>query len=121
MTPAVAGSAGKAVVLKTPSQVSVTVKNGAGVAGLAAQAASILKAKGFKVPTTGNASQSVYKQTLVIYKTDASLAQLVASYLAPGTKVVQGRGMYSFKTDVLVVVGKDWDASKIPAVPVTTP
>ena len=120
VTPPVAGSAGKVVVVKTPAQVSVTIKNGAGVAGLAAQAASALKAKGFKVPTTGNASQSTYKQTLVIYKTDASLAQLVASYLPPGTKVVQGGGKYSFKTDVLVVLGKDWDASRVPAVPITT-
>ena len=105
---------------KKPSQVTVTVRNGAGFAGAATQAGSILKAQGFKVPTVGNANQNVYNQTLVVYKTDIGLAQLVAGYLPPNAKIVQSRGLYSFKTSVLVIVGKDWDISKVPAAPIQT-
>ena len=38
----------------------------------------------------------------------------------PGTKIVQNRGLYSSPTEILVVTGKDWDISQIPAAPVTT-
>ena len=38
----------------------------------------------------------------------------------PGTKVVESRGMYSYPSEFMVVVGKDWDANKIPVAPVST-
>jgi polyisoprenyl-teichoic acid--peptidoglycan teichoic acid transferase len=115
-----AAKSGSKASSKKPSQVTVTVRNGAGFAGAASQAGSILKAQGFRVPTVGNANQNVYNQTLVIYKTDIRLAQLVAGYLPPNTKIVQSRGLYSFKTSVLVIVGKDWDIAKVPAAPIQT-
>ena len=105
---------------KQPSSVSVTVRNGSGTSGVANQAATILKAKGFKIKDVGNAGQNVYKKTLVIYKTNTAAASLVAKYLPPGTPIVQSRGMYTFDGNVLVVVGKDWDVSKVPAAPVLT-
>jgi polyisoprenyl-teichoic acid--peptidoglycan teichoic acid transferase len=111
--------ASKTVELK-PSSVSITVRNGSGTSGVANQAATILKAKAFKIKNVGNAGQNVYKKTLIIYKTDAKAAALVGKYLPPGTTVVQSRGMYAFSGDVLVVVGKDWDVSKVPAAPVVT-
>lgn len=104
---------------KKPSEITVTVRNGGGVAGCAKQASSILKAQAFKVDEVGNANQFVYKKTLVIYKKDKPSAELVLSSLPSGTKLVESRGMYSFKTDVLVVIGKDWDISKVPVTPVT--
>jgi LCP family protein required for cell wall assembly len=105
---------------KKPSQVTVTVQNGSGIGGVAKQAASILKTQGFPVPTVGNTNQNVYKKTMIIYKTDSGPAQLVATFMPPGTKIVASRGMYSFKTDVLVVVGSDWSVSKVPAAPIVT-
>lgn len=105
---------------KTPSSVIVTVRNGSGTSGVANQAATILKAKGFKIKDVGNAGQNVYKKTLIIYKTSTAAANLVAKYLPPGTKIVQSRGMYTFPGSVLVVIGKDWDVSKVPAAPVLT-
>ncbi|PKQ17090.1 MAG: hypothetical protein CVT67_01225 [Actinobacteria bacterium HGW-Actinobacteria-7] len=116
-----ATSAGVAVVaVKKPSQVTVTVRNGAGIVGCANQAASILKARAFKVTDVGNANQFVYKETLVIYKKDKAAAELVLSMLPPGSKLVESRGMYTFGTTVLVVVGKDWDISRVPVAPIQT-
>jgi hypothetical protein len=104
-----------------PSDITITVRNGAGIAGSASQASSILKARAFKVEEVGNANQFVYDKTLVIYEgDDKALAEQVVSALPPGTKVVDSRGMYSFKTDILVVVGKDWDLAKVPVAPIKT-
>ena len=113
------GEAGDERTLK-PSSVTVTVRNGSGISGVANQAATILKAKGFKIKDVGNAGQNVYKKTLIIYKTSTGAASLVAKYLPPGTTIVQSRGMYTFTGTVLVVIGKDWDVSKVPAAPVVT-
>jgi LCP family protein required for cell wall assembly len=115
-------TSGKAapVAAKKPTQITITVRNGSGMSGVAKQAASILKAKTFSVGEVGNANQNVYSNSMVIYKTDRAAAELVASALPPGTKIVQSRGMYSFTTDILVVIGKDWDVAKVPAAPITS-
>ncbi|HEY5473420.1 MAG TPA: LytR C-terminal domain-containing protein, partial [Candidatus Limnocylindrales bacterium] len=105
---------------KPPSKVTVTVANGSGISGAAKQAAGVLQTQGFPIASTGNANQNVYPQTFVIYKSDVTLANLVAQYLPPGTKVVRGNGMYAFTTDVLVIIGKDWDLSKVPVAPIKT-
>jgi hypothetical protein len=116
-----AGTADKAAtVSKKPSQITVTVRNGAGIVGCANQAASILKARAFKVDDVGNANQFVYKKTLVVHKGDQAAAELVLSMLPPGSKLVESRGMYAFDTTVLVVVGKDWDISRVPVTPIKT-
>ena len=104
-TAGAAGGAGDQAVL--PANVTVTVRNGAGLHAVAADATTKLKAGGFKVPETGNAQRFVYQQTLVIYKDDLPKAEAVQQVLGAG-RIVKGRGMYSFKTDILVVVGKDW-------------
>jgi len=105
---------------KKPAQITVTVHNGSGISGAAKQASSILKAQGFQVPSIGNANQNVYDKTMIIYKSDVGPAQTLATYMPPKTKLVQSRAMYAFDTDVLVIVGKDWDVSKVPAAPVRT-
>jgi LCP family protein required for cell wall assembly len=102
-----------------PASVKITIKNGAGTSGWGSQAATLLKSKGFVVKSVGNANQSIYKKTLVIYKTKLASAQAVAAALMPGTTIVQNRGLYSSPTEILVVIGKDWDMTKIPAAPVT--
>ncbi|HEY5541585.1 MAG TPA: LCP family protein [Coriobacteriia bacterium] len=106
--------------VKNPGSIKITVRNGAGVSGYGAQAAAILKSKGFKIKSVANANQNVYKTTLVVYKTNLAAANAVAATLMPGTKVVRSRGLYSSPTEILVVVGKDWDISQIPAATVKT-
>ena len=90
-----------------PESVTVTVLNGAGREGVAAQASRILKRVGYRVTTVGNANQFVYDKTLVIYDTKRPNAESVARDLGRG-RVVASRGMYGFETQVLVIVGRDW-------------
>ena len=104
-----------------PAAITITIRNGSGVSGVAKQAGMILKARGFNVKTVGNAGQNVYKTTMVVYKKNLAAANAVAAQLMPDGKVVASRGMYSYPTEILVVVGRDWDVSQIPAAPVNTP
>lgn len=105
---------------KDPADVTITVRNGAGIAGCAKQASAILKTHGFTVGEVGNTNQFVYDDTLVVYKSDRDAAEDVSAALMPGTKIVESRGMYAFDSEILVVVGKDWDLGKIPSAPVRT-
>lgn len=93
-----------------PSRISVTVKNGAGVNGVASDAADRLRRAGFKVGATGNMNQFVYDTTLIVFKQDDRRAAIVREHLGRG-EVVESGGLYSFTTDVLVIVGKDWPTS----------
>ncbi len=90
-----------------PGSLTVSVLNGAGREGVAAQAGRILGRAGYRVKSVGNANQFVYDRTLVVYKTKRPPAESVARDLGFG-KVVASRGMYGFTTDILVIVGSDW-------------
>jgi LCP family protein required for cell wall assembly len=90
-----------------PASVTVTVRNGAGIEGVAGNAADILRAARFAVGEVGNANQFVYDRTLIVYKDNDAEAEAVRSALPVGD-LVPSRGMYEFTTDILVVVGKDW-------------
>jgi LCP family protein required for cell wall assembly len=100
-----------------PSSVTVAVRNGAGLKGVASAAQTRLTNAGFKVPETGNAQRFVYPQTLIIYNDDLPAAEAVQQALAGTGRIVKSRGMYMFKTKILVVVGKDWpkSAAAVPA------
>lgn len=93
-----------------PSMVTVAVRNGVGVAGIAAECAGALEKAGFRIQEVGNAGQFVYDRTLIVYAKDKRKAAVVRESLGTGD-IVESRGMYAFKTDVLVVVGKDWRSS----------
>ncbi len=98
-----------------PEQVSVAVRNGAGISGVANDAAARLRAGRYNVADVGNMNQFVYDETLVVYKDeDEPLAQMVLDTIGQG-RVLHYRGMYAFDTDVLVVVGKDWQLGRTPA------
>ncbi|MHB9002567.1 MAG: LCP family protein, partial [Coriobacteriia bacterium] len=91
-----------------PADVSVAVRNGAGIDGSALAAATILRTAGYAVGEVGNANQFVYDETLVVYSDKPELAAQVAAEL-PKARAVPSRGMYAFNTDILVVVGKDYE------------
>ena len=95
--------------LVDPGSFTLTVRNGGGVTGAAAQMSQLLSGKGFKVEETGNADVAVYTDTLVVYNDDAfeAAAATVVDALGMG-RTVPGMGSYTFDTDVLVVLGKDW-------------
>ena len=77
--------------------------------GGAQQMSDALTEKGYKVADTGNAADYVYNETLVIYQDNAfkDAAESVVSDLGVG-RAVASNGFYAFETDVLVVLGKDW-------------
>lgn len=98
-----------------PEEISVAVRNGAGIAGVANDAATRLRAGRYNVADVGNMNQFVYDETLVVYKGENErLAQMVLDTIGQG-RVLHYRGMYAFNTDVLVVVGKDWQMRRTPA------
>lgn len=92
-----------------PATFTLTVKNGAGVAGAAAEAAGLLEGAGYKVKDTGNTDQFAYNETLVVYKDDggAAAAEAIADTLGVGRPVEAGI-YYDFDTDLMVIVGQDW-------------
>lgn len=90
-----------------PADVSVSVRNGSGVGGVATAAGNLLEGAGFDVREIGNAKRSDYDETLVVYSGTSEDAKAVADALGGG-QLVMNDGDYGFGTDVLVVVGKDW-------------
>jgi len=98
-----------------PADVKLTVRNGAGVSGLGQQCTDFFTSKGFTVSETGNMNQYVYGRTLIVYqKGYETQANFVRETLGFGD-VLPSAGMYTFKTNVMVVIGKDWKN------PTTTP
>lgn len=101
---------GDAPPVVRPQTVTLAIQNGSGVSGLAAQCATILSTRGFRVKSKGNANQFVYAKTFVVYHAGTQAkAQAVAAAL-PFATVIPRAGKYAFKTDVLVVIGRDWVA-----------
>lgn len=94
-----------------PASFSITVNNGGSVEGAAADASSLLENAGFNVVSVGNAAQAVYDNTLVVYQRseDESKAEALVATLGTGRAVLDSVN-YAFDTDILVVVGKDWQA-----------
>jgi polyisoprenyl-teichoic acid--peptidoglycan teichoic acid transferase len=92
-----------------PTLYSVDVRNGAGVAGCATEAADILKKAGYNVTTVANASSFVYDETLIVYAdaSDKAAAKAAAHTLGCG-RVIASTGAYVFSTKLLVIVGGDW-------------
>lgn len=91
------------------AKTSIIVLNGSGTDGLAAQAKERLEADGWKVSDTGNADSYVYEETLIVYRDegDQAAAQAVADTLGVG-RTVYSSVYYDLKTNVQVMIGKDW-------------
>lgn len=98
-----------------PSEVSMTVRNGTTRAGIASEGASIMRARGFIVNEVGNTSnQTVYDENLIVYTDNRDAAELAARFMPEPTRIVQSRGMFTFNTDILVILGTEWDIGGVP-------
>jgi LCP family protein required for cell wall assembly len=107
------GSIDTPTVIASPSQVSVTVRNGSGESGVAADAARVLTRYGFRVDSIGDMGSFGYDETLVVYDEGEAEAATVAEHLGIG-ELTESGGRFSFGTDVLVVVGRDFDELRGP-------
>ncbi|HIW76010.1 MULTISPECIES: LCP family protein [Gordonibacter] len=87
---------------------TVLVRNGNGLTGAGAEAASKLEERGYTVET-GNAESFDYSQTIVVYERDdqATEAKEIANAIGVG-KAQLNNGDYAFEGDFLVVLGADW-------------
>ena len=92
------------------SAVTVEVRNGGGVTGAGAKMGELITACGYQLGEVGNTGDGAnYPETLVIYKDPAyaSAAEALVADTGAG-RVVNGGDFYTFETNLLVVVGKDW-------------
>lgn len=105
--PAAVGDALASIV---SADYTVEVRNGAGIVGAAAKCGELLQAAGFTLGNVGNSQDYVtYPETLVIYKDSANKQAAEAVVQAIGAGRATNSGIYyEFDTDVLVVIGQDW-------------
>lgn len=87
---------------------TVSVKNGTETAGLAKKASDVIGPMGFTC-TTGNANETDYTTTVVVFNKSSQkdAAQAIVDKLGVG-KAVQNDGAYQFSGDYLVVLGSDY-------------
>lgn len=92
------------------ASVYIEVQNGTNIEGGAGDARKKLRDAGWNVSFIGNNPNEDEPRTLVIYGDESmkAAAEEVASDLGVG-KVSSGEEGYTFGTDILVVVGLDWD------------
>ena len=94
-----------------PSSFTIDIRNGANITGAATQLSSILEASGYVVESVGNVDDyTTYPETLVIYK-DSDMkeaAEAIVSNMGFG-RVVNGGSYYTFDTDILLVIGQDFN------------
>lgn len=98
------------VTTYAPDSFTLTIRNGAGITGAAASMQSTLEGLGYNVTEIGNTDTAAYDETLIIYndETMKPAAQAVLDTLGMGRMVYNELGYYTFDSDVLLVIGKDW-------------
>jgi hypothetical protein len=91
-----------------PGTITVSVRNGAGVSGIAKKVAAGLAKQGFVIKEVGNIGSSLFATSLVIYRSSADKAK--ADVLAKALHItsIQASSRYTFSGEVLVVIGKDY-------------
>ncbi|HLG91403.1 MAG TPA: LCP family protein [Acidimicrobiales bacterium] len=98
----------------SPSEVQVKVLNGSGVPGQAAEAAAALRAAGFRVAGTGDASSFAYQRSVVLYPPGAEArARLLASFVGGATAVRLASGQQSHT--LVLVTGSGFSGVRAPA------
>jgi LCP family protein required for cell wall assembly len=112
--PKEAGTAAPDNSAQTPSAVDapsylIAVRNGYGKAGAASAVSDMLALAGYQQGEIGNANSMVYKETLIIYRsdTDEAAAKDIRARLGYG-RVIPSLDRYSFEGNILVVVGEDF-------------
>ncbi|MCL2757646.1 MAG: LCP family protein [Coriobacteriia bacterium] len=110
-TPLSDHSAGNASKVNTADFV-VDVRNGCGFPGCATAVSDMLVIAGYQKGEIGNASTWAYRETLIIYKTNADLeaAEDIRARLGFG-RIIPSLGRFVYDGDVLVMVGDEFEAA----------
>jgi LCP family protein required for cell wall assembly len=101
-----------------PSEVSVEVFNGSGVAGLAGDAAEQLRAQGFGVASTGNADTMDYTATEIRHAAGDQALASALSAVVPGATISQAEDVTP--GTVQLVIGADFNGIGQPVTAATT-
>jgi hypothetical protein len=106
-----------------PSTVTLKVENGSGAGGAASRAQSALAAAGFQAPGAAtDADRSDYTVTEVRYGPGGQKkAELVLAFLGGAGKLVGEGSAPKSGTDVVVVLGQDFQQVSVPATTTTPP
>lgn len=105
--PATVDASGEAL---NTAAVTVEIRNGAASTGMATKLSEALAAEGYKVEQVGNTDDgTIYPETLIIYKDSAyeGACKAILNEMGGG-RIIDGGDFYSFDTNVLVVIGRDW-------------
>jgi hypothetical protein len=107
----------------SPATVTLKVENGSGAGGAASRAQSALVAAGFQAPGAAtDADRSDYTVTEVRYGPGGQKkAELVLAFLGGAGKLVAEGTAPKSGTDVVVVLGQDFQQVSVPAAATTTP
>jgi LCP family protein required for cell wall assembly len=90
-----------------PSEITVDVYNGSGIAGLAATAAQDLTAQGFGAGTTGNADSADYTETEIRHAAGEKASAKAVAKVVPGATVVEADDVPA--GTVHLVLGSDFN------------
>ena len=87
----------------------VVVKNGWNIKGSAKAVSDMLVQAGYQRGEVGDASESTYQETLIVYKneSDRPAAEDIAMRLGFG-KVIPSEGQYQVDGNILVIIGGDF-------------
>lgn len=88
---------------------TVIVQNGSGRNGVAKKASDLLKISDIKVNRVSNADNFNYANTLIYYGENRSFAESVQSALGAGQLVEDSQKLKTYKADIMVVIGKDFN------------
>jgi LCP family protein required for cell wall assembly len=89
------------------SAISISVLNGSGTADQATQAANALRAAGFEVRSTGDASAFNYTQSVIEYGPDGSAAARIVQKTVPGGATLQEVTSLT-GNDLVLVTGRSY-------------
>jgi LCP family protein required for cell wall assembly len=103
------GTAEQDAAMLNPGNYTVEVRNGCGIAGSAKGVSDKIISAGYQQGGVGDAQDSDYQTTLIIYQNTESrtAAQDIKQRLGYGEVLASG-GNYAFTGDILVVVGRDF-------------
>ncbi|MGH2726744.1 MAG: LCP family protein, partial [Actinomycetota bacterium] len=96
-----------------PEDVTITILNGTGSAGLATQERERLEKAGFDVREIGNANRRDYPKTTIFYKFGAEAKAQLVNDEYPGAVIKDGSPKQD--TDILIILGADQAPSPSPS------